>query len=171
VTNHVIAISLVFTALCSTASAKPVDASLRTSEGEKITLSLFRDKPILLFYEDKDSTNVNRPLKDKLKEWASGSNLYGLAHVFAVTNLSSYNFFPARNIALGRVRALERKLNVKILADLEGVMSAEPWSLPTKSSTVVVISPSGEVVFQKTGACNDDEIKTVITTLEHLIAD
>ncbi|MCC6806826.1 MAG: redoxin family protein [Deltaproteobacteria bacterium] len=145
------------------------DAALTRSDGHQASLSQYRGKPVILFYEDKGSTHVNRPLKGRLREWGDAHAAHGAAHVVAVTNLQAYNFFPVKGFALRRVRGMEEKLGIPILADLDGTMTTPPWSLPPHASTVVLFDSEGNVVYQKTGAFSEDDIATLLAVLDELI--
>jgi hypothetical protein len=49
-------------------SASPLNATLQDSSRERGSLSKWRGKPIILFYEDKNSTLLNLALKEELAE-------------------------------------------------------------------------------------------------------
>jgi hypothetical protein len=149
--------------------ASPLDATLKDASGEQAALSKWRGKPIILFYEDKDSTTLNLALKEELFEVGKARGLLEAASVVAVANLKPYNFFPARQIALSYVRDEEKKVGVPILVDLEGTLGNAPWSLPTKTSTVMLMDASGAVVYRYSGRLGEPEKKAFFTTLSQLI--
>lgn len=148
-----------------------LETDLKTSNGETVSLSRFLGKPTLVFYEDKNSTPLNRPLKSRLREWGSEHEALGSANVIAVANLKAYNFFPVRGFALRHVRELEQKVGIPIFADLDGALSEPPWSLPKHSSTVVLFDRSGNVVYEKSGALSEPEITMLLDRLGTLLAN
>src|SRR5688572_30517077 len=115
----------------------PLDAMLHSSDGAQAALSKWRGKPVILFYEDKDSTKLNLVLKEELFERGRQHGLLEAAFVVAVANLEKFNFFPAKQIALSYVKDEEKKVGVPILVDLEGTLGGPPWALPKKTSTVM----------------------------------
>ena len=149
--------------------ASPLDATLHSSDGAQAPLSKWRGKPVILFYEDKDSTRLNLALKEELFERGRQHGLLEAAWVVAVANLEKFNFFPARQIALSYVRDEEKKVGVPILVDLEGTLGDSPWSLPKKTSTVMLLDATGAVVYSYSGRMEEAERKTFFTTLSRLI--
>lgn len=147
----------------------PVDATLRTSAGDEVRLSRWRGKPVILFYEDKDSTTLNSSLKETLFARGKERGLLDSASVVAVANLQKFDFFPARQIALSYVRDEEKKVGVPILVDLDGTLGNAPWQLPTKTSNVLLLDAAGTLVFRHSGRMKPEEQVAFFTTLSRLI--
>lgn len=150
-------------------SAGSLDATLRGSDGESVRLSRWRGKPVILFYEDKDSTTLNAPLKTELFERGRQHGLLNAAWVVAVANLERFNFFPARQIALSYVRDEEKKVGVPILVDLDGTLGKSPWQLPTKTSSVVLLDATGAVVYLHSGRMAEAETQRFFDALTQLV--
>ena len=151
------------------APSSPLEATLKSSDGEQAPLSKWRGKPVILFYEDKDSTTLNLGLKQELFERGKQRGLLDAASVVAVANLKPFNFFPARQIALSYVRDEEKKAGVPILVDLEGTLGGAPWGLPTKTSTVMLLDASGAVVYRHSGRMDEAEKAVFFGALSQLI--
>jgi hypothetical protein len=149
--------------------ASPLDATLRGSDGAQAPLSRWRGKPVILFYEDKDSTRLNAALKEELFQRGRERGLLDSAWVVAVANLEKFNFFPARQIALSYVRDEEKKVGVPILVDLDGTLGEAPWALPKKTSTVMLLDATGAVVYSYSGRLEEAERKTFFAALSQLI--
>ena len=147
----------------------PVDATLRTSGGEQVRLSRWRGKPVILFYEDKDSTTLNSSLKETLFARGKERGLLDAAWVVAVANLQKFDFFPARQIALSYVRDEEKKVGVPILVDLNGTLGDTPWELPKKTSNVLLLDAAGTLVFRHSGRMKPEEQEAFFTALGRLI--
>jgi len=147
----------------------PVDATLRTSAGDEVRLSRWRGKPVILFYEDKDSTTLNSALKETLFARGRERGLLDSASVVAVANLQKFDFFPARQIALSYVRDEEKKAGVPILVDLDGTLGAAPWQLPMKTSNVLLLDAAGALVFRHSGQMKPEEAAAFFTALSRLI--
>lgn len=148
---------------------EPRDATLADSSGNDIVLSHFRGKPVVVFYEDKQSVELNRPLKKALWERGKALDLVSAAHVVAIANLRRYNFFPARPIALSYVRDEEKRVGVPILVDLEGTLSAAPWNLPAKTSSVLLMDDEGRVRYAYSGQMSQREMDTFFEQLSALV--
>jgi hypothetical protein len=147
----------------------PVDATLRTSAGDEVRLSRWRGKPVILFYEDKDSTTLNSSLKETLFARGKERGLLDSASVVAVANLQKFDFFPARQIALSYVRDEEKKVGVPILVDLNGTLGDAPWQLPTKTSNVLLLDAAGTLVFRHSGRMKPQEETAFFTALSRLV--
>ncbi|MBE4747189.1 hypothetical protein G4177_03240 [Corallococcus sp. ZKHCc1 1396] len=148
---------------------EPVDATLSTSKGERVRLSRWRGKPVILFYEDKDSTTLNAALKEELFARGRERGLLESAWVVAVANLEKYDFFPARGIALSYVRDEEKKAGVPILVDLEGTLGQAPWKLPTKTSNVMLLDAQGALVFRHSGRMKPEDRARFFVALSALV--
>jgi hypothetical protein len=155
--------------LAGTPQEGPLDATLRGSDGKEVALSRWRGKPVILFYEDRHSTTLNSPLKEALFERGKEMGLLDAAWVVAVANLESFDFFPARGIALSHVRDEEKKWGIPILVDLKGTLGAQPWNLPTKTSSVLLMDGSGSVVYQYSGRMKPEEVETFFRALGTLV--
>lgn len=147
----------------------PMDATLRGSSGKEVALSRWRGKPVILFYEDRHSTTLNSPLKEALFSRGEELGLLDAAFVVAVANLESYDFFPARGIALSYVRDEEKKWGIPILVDLKGTLGAAPWSLPTKTSSVLLLDGNGALVYRYSGRMKDEDQKRFFQALGALL--
>ncbi|MFB1479184.1 hypothetical protein [Corallococcus sp. RDP092CA] len=149
--------------------AEPVDATLSTSSGARVQLARWRGKPVILFYEDKDSTTLNAALKAELFARGRARGLLESASVVAVANLEKYDFFPAREIALSYVRDEEKKAGVPILVDLKGTLGQPPWKLPTKTSSVLLLDAEGAPVYRHSGRMKPEEQERFFTALGALV--
>lgn len=151
------------------AEEQPRNAALADSQGEPASLSPFRGKPLILFYDDRHSVAVNRPFKKELWEKAESLGLRKAAHVVAVANLQGYNFFPVRPIALSYVREEEQRVGVPVLVDLDGTLTRAPWSLPRRASSVMVLDSEGRVRFSHSGKLPPEKVVRFYETLGELL--
>ncbi|WNG43974.1 hypothetical protein F0U60_07615 [Archangium minus] len=147
----------------------PMNATLRGSNGKEVALSRWRGKPVILFYEDRHSTTLNAAFKEALFARGQSMGLLDAAWVVAVANLESFNFFPARDIALSYVRDEEKKWGIPILVDLKGTLGAAPWNLPTKTSSVLLLDEQGSVVFRYSGRMDAEDMETFFQALATLL--
>ncbi len=156
-------------ALGAAPATAPVDATLKTSAGKEVQLSKWRGKPVILFYEDKDSTKLNAALKKELFARGQERGILDAAYVLAVANLQNFDFFPARQIALSFVRDEEKKIGVPILVDMDGTLGKAPWKLPVKTSNIVLLDAQGALVYRHSGRMKDDEQTAFFAVLSRLV--
>ena len=147
----------------------PLDARLKGSGGREARLSTWRGKPVVLFYEDRDSLELNTPFKDALFARGRAEGLLDAASVVAVANLQAYDFWPARGIALSFVRDAEKKAGIPILVDLDGTLARAPWALPPRTSNVVLLDAAGRPVFVHSGRLEDADAGRFFAALEGLL--
>lgn len=148
-----------------------LDAKLTDSAGKPIQLSDFRGKPTVLFYEDRDSRDQNRKVKDELWKRGKEAGLTGSANVVGVANLQAFDFWPARGFARSAVEDVEKKVGIKVLIDWKGALTTTPWNLPSKSSTVVLLDSEGSVRYAHSGAMSQKEMDELFTKLAALIPE
>jgi hypothetical protein len=123
----------------------------------------------VLFYEDRDSTQLNQHVKDALFAAGRERGLTEAVDVIAVANVAPYDWFPARDFVLAAVRDVERQFHVPVYLDFKGQLSSPPWNLPSKTSTVVVLTAAGRPVATFKGRLSKDEVARVFAALERLL--
>lgn len=148
---------------------EPLDAALTSSGGGAVRLSEQLGLPTVLFYEDRHSAAINQETKDELLARGRERGLLKVAKVVAVANLKDYDWFPAREFALAGVRDAEKTAGIPILVDWSGTLSAAPWSLPSRTSSILVLDPSGRVVFERSGRLSKADRAELFEVLGRLI--
>jgi hypothetical protein len=134
------------------------DVQLKDAYGHTVSLSQFRGKPVVLLYESRESREENRALKDRLFRLGQQSQLREALHFIPIANLEPYDFFPVRHFAERYIRDLEKKLQVRVLIDWQGLLETPPWSLSSKPSAVLLFSSNGEVLFRHAGPLKNSEL-------------
>ncbi len=145
-----------------------MNATLETSAGEVAMLSGLISKPTVIFYEDRDSTKLNQHVKDALFEQGKEKGLLGAVGVVAIANVKEWNWFPARNFVLKAVREVEAKVHIAVYLDFAGSMTSAPWSLPSKTSTVMVVDAHAQPLLQFKGRLSAEEQEKLFEVLETL---
>lgn len=148
----------------------PVDAALVTTSGEPRTLSSYRGKPVVLFYEDRGSVKLNQEFKNQLFLRGKEHNLLDAAWVVPVANLEAYNWFPARAFASSGVKDAEIAAEKPMLVDWEGTLSSPPWNLPAKTSSILLLDQEGLVVFRVSGRLSAKELEEFFSILARLLS-
>lgn len=146
-----------------------LDATLTNSKGKATRLSNFWGKPVILFYEDAESVKVNQAAKEELKRLSDKYHLRDVVDLIAVANLEGLNWEPARLFALAAVRAEEAKARVPVLVDLTGELRKAPWNLSARASTLLIISPSGELLFEASGKIDGERMDALLKILRSLL--
>lgn len=146
-----------------------VDARLSDSAGKEFQLSQFRGKPTLVFYEDRHSREENRKVKDELWKRGKAPSLADAANVVGVANLEAYDFWPVRSFARSAVADIEKKAGIKVLIDWNGALTATPWNLPEKKSTVMLIDAEGVIRYSYSGAMSDKEMDELFHKLAAMV--
>jgi hypothetical protein len=147
------------------------EASLRQTDGTPVSLATLRGRPAILFYEDRGSHAWNAGLKEALFARGRARGLLDRVQVIAVANVAAFDFFPAREIALGFIRRLEAQAGIRILIDLDGTLARPPWSLPAEGAAVVVLDARGNPVLERHGRLPPADVETVLATLERLATE
>jgi hypothetical protein len=148
-----------------------LDANLTNSQGATTRLSRYWGKPVILFYEDVESVKVNQEAKMELKKLSDKYHLRDVVDLVAVANLEGLNWEPARMFALATVRSEELKNKVPVLVDMTGELRKAPWNLSARASTLLIISPSGELLFEASGKIDGERLNALVSTLRSLITE
>ena len=86
------AIALALVLACAVARAQevtpgePVEFSLEETSGQTRTMSAVRGRVVILFYEDRDHTDVNRDFKEYLHRFILDNHLSEQTTTYAVAN-------------------------------------------------------------------------------------
>jgi hypothetical protein len=145
-----------------------MDATVETSSGATMRLSTLWHKPTVVFYEDRDSTPLNQHVKDALTLHLKERRAGDAVTVAPVANVAAFDWFPARTFALAAVKESEKKNNVTIYLDFKGALTQPPWSLPSKTSTVLLFAPGGDVAFKATGKLSVAQVQALFAALDGL---
>lgn len=106
--------------------------------------------------------NMNKPFTDALE-----AEDFPAEHLYTTTiiNLDD-TMFGTSGIVNSQLKSNKIKYwFTSIVADREGD-GAKAWQLQPKSSAIIVLSPTSEVLFFKDGKLSDTEIAEVITLIE-----
>jgi hypothetical protein len=166
-------ISAILFAAAGASAAVPggaMDARVSNTKGQSVWMAQMWGKPTVLFYEDKDGTFQNQPLKDALFKKGKEKGLLESVSVIAVANVRAFDWFPAKNFVVAAVKDAEKESGIPVYLDWTGSLSARPWALGATGSSVVVVDAAGEkVLFSKSGKLTPEEIDQVFALLGSLV--
>ncbi|MDP2273234.1 MAG: YtfJ family protein [Archangium sp.] len=163
-------IGVAMTVSAAGAWGQPMDARISNTKGQSVWMTQLWGKPTVIFYEDKDATFQNQPLKDELFKKGKEKGLLDAVSVIAIANVRAFDWFPAKNFVVAAVKDAEKKSGVPVYVDWTGSLSSKPWNLSATGSNVLVIDATGEkVLFSKVGALTAAEIDQVFELLTSLV--
>jgi hypothetical protein len=134
------------------AEVQRFEATLVDSRDVPVRLSIYRGRPLILFYEDRASADQNAGLKRALRERPEARRFGGTATVLGVADVAAYDFWPARDFVVSAIRDVERRDKVQVLLDWKKALREPPWNLPEKTSSVVLLDAQGHWVHAWSGA-------------------
>ena len=133
--------------------------------GEKVTLPMWGEKNLLIFYIDPDKHKQNYQFTVDLEEnhAASGDNIYG----FGIVNLKD-SWYPVPN---STIRSMARKRTEKngatVITDPDRTL-AQKWGLGDCNNQFVllIVSKEGELVFMRKGVLSEADKEAFYQTIE-----
>ena len=133
--------------------------------GEKVTLPMWGEKNLLIFYIDPDKHKQNYQFTVDLEQnhAASGDNIYG----FGIVNLKD-SWYPVPN---STIRSMARKRTEKngatVITDPDRTL-AQKWGLGDCNNQFVlmIVSKEGELVFLRKGVLSEQDKADFYETIE-----
>jgi hypothetical protein len=126
------------------------NARLENADGKTLQMKVWKGKPILIVYEDKDSASQNMVLKDELSKLAKGDRYKATVALAAVADVSSYDFWPVKGFVKDAIRDESKKAGTTIYCDWTGAFR-DAYQIKRGSSTVILVGKDGRVLFAAQG--------------------
>lgn len=140
------------------------NVDLEDADGKVIKLEALVGKPILLVYEDKESTKMNQPFKDELSKLAKGDKYRDKVALAAVADLTAYNYWPVKGFVKDSIREESKKLGTTIFCDWTGHVQVS-YAFRKKTSSIVLLNKQGRVIFASEGKMSAEQRKQAIDLL------
>jgi hypothetical protein len=140
------------------------------ADGRKLEVSSLKGKPVLIVYEDKDSSAQNQPLKDDLSKLATGDKYKARIALAAVADVSGYDWWPAKGFVKDAIREESKKQKTTIYCDWDGSFR-KAFGIKKGVSNVILIGRDGRVLFAGSGALAADDRKRLINLLGDQVKD
>ncbi len=121
-------------------------ASVADADGRLASVQGFHGKPVLILYEDKESSTVNAELKADLASLARGESYRSSVALLPVADVHSYNFWPIRGFVKNAIRDESRKIGATIYCDWDSSFR-KAAHLSGGTSSVILVGRDGRVLF------------------------
>lgn len=139
----------------ASAAPKPGDAlpaaRAATLDGRELNTRSMSGKIVLIFYEDKDSAQLNMALKNELGKVQKSPGWKPNVVVAAVADVSGYDWWPARGFVKDAIQAEQRKAGTPIYLDWSGDFG-KAIKAKKGASNVVLVGADGKVQIAHEGA-------------------
>jgi hypothetical protein len=126
------------------------NARLEDADGGALEMKGWKGKPILIVYEDKDSSTQNKVLNDELAKLAKGDRYRRTVALAAIADVSSYDYWPVKGLVKDAIRDESKKRGSTIFCDWNGRFR-DLFQIKRGSSTVILIGKDGRVLFAAQG--------------------
>jgi len=156
--------------LAAPAAALPTAGALRPAarvvdaDDRELDLRAINGKPILVLYEDKDSSSLNAAFKDDLSRLAKGDRYKDAVALVPVADVQGFDFWPVRGFVKDAIRSESKKVGATIFCDWDGSFQRAA-SFRRGTSSVMLIGRDARVLFAAEGALTTDQRKRVIDLL------
>jgi predicted transcriptional regulator len=140
------------------------DAQARNTDDDVLSVSSLRGRVALIFYEDRDSTDVNKPLKDALARQLAAGERRTDAVVHAVADVSAFNIWPLRKVVNEAVRHKERGTGWRVYLDWDGTFR-RAFGFKSGDSNVLLLDAEQRVVLAHAGAVTPEVAQRIMAAL------
>ena len=149
-------------------AAALLEVPLETSRGASAKLEHFAHRPLVVFYEDRGSSQENERLKEALFALGQARGKLEAVAVVGVANLAAWNWVPARQFAQLGVADAEKKAGVPVLIDWQGALTRAPVQLSAHRSTVLIVH-RGAVLFRQAGTLSPGDSERFFSVLSAVV--
>ena len=151
------------------ASAAPasstVDFTLETTAGKNESLSDYRGKVCVVFYEDRHHVDTNLRVKDAVANYGAKNKLNDKVAIIAVANLKGFGVEPAATIARKAIMGIAKAADISIWFDWKGIV-IDKLGVQDSNANVVVVDKQGVIKWKKSGRLSDQEMKDLLAQVQ-----
>lgn len=140
-------------------AARVVDA-----DDKSLDLRAINGRPILIVYEDKESSKLNVPLKEDLSRLARGDRYKSAIALVPVADVEGYDYWPVRGFVKDAIRDESKKIGATIFCDWDGSFR-RAVGLRRGTSSVVLVGRDARVLFASEGALSRPERQRLLELL------
>jgi hypothetical protein len=139
-------------ALPKVGDARP-NVVLKDAWDRTLDLSQVGGRPLLLVYEDKESSSQNQAFKNELSRLAKGPRASRIV-LAAIADVQGYDYWPARGFVKDAIRSQSSAIGAPIYCDWSGSMRST-LGLRRGRSTIILYDAAGHVAFAYEGAMDE----------------
>jgi hypothetical protein len=130
--------------------------ALESTAGGTHSQADYLGRVVLMMYEDRDSQQLNAPLKEEVRRRIHQEGLGRSLAVVPIADVRRYDYWPARPVVRAAVADQAKALGAEILLDWKGEI-ARRYGFRTPGSNVALIGRAGELLYQRAGVLAADE--------------
>ncbi|MFO0611693.1 MAG: hypothetical protein U0414_03830 [Polyangiaceae bacterium] len=139
------------------------EAKVQDADDRALWMSELKGSPVVVFYEDKDSRDMNSALKSEVASLMGESGMSGI-RVIPIADVSDYDSWPARGFVKDAVREESKKAGLTIYCDWDASFRAK-YDLVKGSSNVVIVGRDGVVKAASSGSLSSERRAAVLSLL------
>lgn len=134
--------------------------------GQRLSLDKLQGKVVLLFYENKDVVEKNRPLKKALDAFYQSQDDKTKSKLKGVPIVDCTGaFFPFTGIWKDSLVKASQKENLTIYGDWDGQFK-KVYQVVDKESNFYLIDQNGTIVYSLSGQADDKTITAIINKIK-----
>ena len=148
--------------------SEALDFDIEETSGVVRNLRDLRGRIVVVYHEDREHTDTNRPLKMELFQFIRDNALsteittYGIANLHGVEGI-------IRDLARTAIRAMAAQYGIQILLDWEGTLLAAPFSCADHEANFLLFDRQGRIRYRHTGVIEGAERTAMYRVLRQLI--
>lgn len=146
------------------------NGKVEDADGKTLETKSFKGKPILILYEDKDSSKQNETLKKELGQLAKGDKYKTKVALAAVADLTSYDFWPVKGFVKDAIKEESKKVGTTIYCDWTGSFR-KTFKLTKGKSNVILVGKDGKILFAGEGSLSEADRKKLLGMLKSEVGD
>lgn len=135
--------------------------SLIDGWGRSTSTASFAGRPLLLFYEDRESSNRSAALKADLSRLSVARPKDLPLRVVPIADLCQLDFWPVRDLLRAYVRTESKKHGIQVFVDFDGT-TAEALAARHGESTICVYGADSRLVLRRCGSLSAADRAAVI---------
>lgn len=155
-------------AICVQAGEEAPPFSVRSGSGEVLEREMIKGRIAVIFYETRETVEVNRPLKSALNDFYSGLPDKDKGRMAKVAVVRCGSFMPA--IWRQKLRENSKRENMTIYGDWDGAMERD-YAMAPGQTNFLIVGKDGMVRMQRSGAVAQSEFAGIIGLLRELLKD
>jgi len=137
--------------------------TVQSTQGRSLDFGALRGKAVVVFYEERDHVDDNVHLKESCGLLLEGGSMGDRFEVLGVADVAGLSF--VRGIVRTAVKAVAARYGTELWLDFEGALREQPWDLGGAGSAVMVLDPTGRIVFRRKGALDPYDLDAFFEAL------